>query len=74
MASGIGGGKMNKEQAKIEYRKIIADCIKQEDKIMQEAKKSGTWKMGLDSNNELFADLHKKTKEKIDLLKSLIDE
>ena len=65
---------MNKEQAKIEYKKIIHDSIKQEQKIIQEAKKNGTWKMGLDSNNELFADLHKKTKEKIDFLKSLIQE
>ena len=65
---------MNKEQAKIEYRKIIADCIKQEDKIIQEAKKNGTWQMGLDSNKALFAELDKKTMEKIDLLKSQINE
>ena len=65
---------MNKEQAKIEYIKIIDESIKEEERIMQEAKKNGTWKMGLDSNRELFTELHKKTFEKINLLKSTIDE
>ena len=65
---------MNKEQAKIEYIKIIDESIKEEERIVQEAKKNGTWKMGLDSNRELFTELHKKTIEKINLLKSMIDE
>ena len=65
---------MNKEQAKIEYIKIIDDRNKQAEQIMQEAKKKGTWKMGLDSNRGLFAELDKKTIEKIERLKSMIDE
>lgn len=65
---------MNKEQAKIEYKKIIEDHIKQEEKIIKEAKKNGTWQMGLDSNRALFADLEKQTVEKIELLKSQIDK
>lgn len=65
---------MNKEQAKIEYIKIIDDRNKQAEKIIQEAKKNGTWKTGLDSNRGLFAELDKKTIEKIERLKSMIDE
>lgn len=65
---------MTKDQAKIEYMKIIDESIKEEDRIMQEAKKNGTWKMGLDANRELFAELHSKNIEKINLLKSMIDE
>ena len=65
---------MNKEQANIELMKILDDRDKQAEKIEQEAKKNGTWQMGLDSNKALFAELDKKTMEKINLLKSLIDE
>lgn len=65
---------MNKEQANIELMKIFDDRNKQAKKIEEEAKKNGTWQMGLDSNKALFAELDKKTMEKIDLLKSLIDE
>ena len=65
---------MNKEQAKIEYIKILDESIKEAEQITQEAKKNGNWKMGLDSNRELFTELHKKTIEKINLLKSMIDE
>lgn len=65
---------MNKEQAKIELLKIIDDHIKRGNEIMQEAKKNGTWKMGLDSNRDLFADLDKEVLEKVNRLKSMIDK
>lgn len=65
---------MNKEQANIELVKIFDDRNKQAKKIEQESKKNGTWKMGLDSNKALFAELDKKTMEMINCLKSLIDE
>ena len=55
---------MTKEQAKIEYEKIIDESIKEVERIEQEAKKNGTWKMGLDGNRELFTELDKKTIEK----------
>ena len=66
--------KINKEQAKIEYIKILDESIQEENRIIQEAQKNGTWKMGLDSNRELFAKLHKATMEKIKLLQSRIEE
>ena len=65
---------MTKEQAKIEFMKIIAESNKEADEIIREAKENGTWQMGLDSNNKLFTELDKRTIEKINLLKSMIDE
>lgn len=66
---------MTKEQAKREYIKIIDDRNKQAKQIEEEAKKNGTWQpYGLDSNKGLFTELDKKTIEKINLLKSMIDE
>ena len=41
---------------------------------MKKAKENGSWKMGLDSNNRLFEDLDNKTKDKLKLLESMIDE
>ena len=63
---------MNKDQAKKEYIKIIDEAIKEKDRIMQEAKKNGTWQMGFDSNRALFAEVDKQTIEKIKILKSKI--
>lgn len=65
---------MNKEQAQAEYLKLLQQKIDAEEKIMEEAKKKGTWKQGLDSNNELFAENNKKFNEKIKLLKTMIDD
>lgn len=74
MELGIGGGRMNKKQADIEAKKIFQESVKKAEEIEKKAKENGTWKMGLDSNNELFEDLHKETKEKLKLLASMIDE
>lgn len=65
---------MTKEQAKIEFIKIIDERNKQAESIIKDAQKNGTWKMGLDANRGLFAELDKKTIEKIGKLKSMIDE
>ncbi len=65
---------MNKKQADIEARKIFQEHNKKADEIVKKAKAEGTWKMGLDSNNGLFKDLDRETKEKIRLLKEMIDE
>ena len=65
---------MNKEQAQAEYLKLLQQKIESEEKIMEEAKKKGIWKQGLDSNNLLFAENSKKFKEKIELLKTMVDE
>lgn len=67
--------RISKEEGQVEIRKIWAECNKQSDKIMEEAIKNGTWKMGFDANRELFADLDKKMFAKAQLLKkSIISE
>lgn len=65
---------MNKEQADEEARKILQTSSEKVDDIIKKAKEDGNWKMGLDSNNSLFEDLHRETKEKLKVLASLIDE
>ena len=65
---------MIKEQAQKEFLKLLEQKVKEEDKIIKDAKEKGLWKQGLDSNNELFIDLNNEYKKKIELLKSLIEK
>lgn len=65
---------MNKAQADIEAKKIFEERNRKADEIMKKAKEDGTWQMGLDSNNGLFKELDKETKEKLKVLASMIDE
>ena len=65
---------MTKEEAKIEFYKILDEQNEKKDIIIAEAKKNGTWLMGLDSNNYLFVDVENETKEKIRLLVNRIEE
>lgn len=65
---------MNKKQADIEASKIFQERNKKAEEIIKKAKKEGKWKMGLDSNKNLFADLDRETKEKLNLLASMVDE
>lgn len=65
---------MNKQQADTEARKIFQERNRKADEIVKKAKEDGTWKMGLDSNNSLFEDLDRETKEKLKVLASMIDE
>ena len=74
MVQDIGGGKMNKKQADIEAHKIFQERNRKAEEIVKQAKKEGKWKMGLDSNKDLFADLDKETKKRLELLASMIDE
>ena len=69
----IEGGKMNKEEAKKEYEKIIHESNEKITSIMEEAKKNGTWKQGLDANKDLFDDINKETKKKFKELIENID-
>lgn len=64
---------MTKEQAQEEFIKLLKQKVKEEDRIIEEAKENGLWKQGLDSNNELFIELNNKYNKKIELLKSLIE-
>ena len=65
---------MTKEEVKIEFYKILDEQNEKKDIIIAEAKKNGTWLMGLDSNNYLFVDVENETKEKIRLLVYRIEE
>lgn len=65
---------MNKNQAYIEAEKIIDDYIKKEKAIIEKAKKNGTWKPGLDANNDLFREIVKERNEKLSLLSSMVDK
>ena len=65
---------MTKEQATIEYRRLIDEKLKKENEIMEKAKANGNWGNGLDSNDSLFAELNKEYHDKISLLKSLVQQ
>lgn len=65
---------MTREQANQEAAKLFKELSIQHDEIMKQAKKKGTWKQGLDSNRELFVEVDNEAKEKLRLLKSMIDD
>ncbi len=65
---------MNKIQADIEAEKIFDNVAKTKEEIMKKAKEDGIWKMGLDSNNDLFKKVDDEAKEKLKKLASMIDE
>lgn len=64
---------MTKEQAQEEYIKLLEMKHSKTEKIIETAKKNGTWEQGLDANKELFVEIDKSYEEKIKVLKSLID-
>ena len=65
---------MTKEQARKEALSIIEDFSEKCDLIRKEAKKNGTWQMGLDSNKGLFKEAEKEAKEKLKALASKVDK
>ncbi|MBP3434970.1 MAG: hypothetical protein J6K62_01405 [Clostridia bacterium] len=65
---------MTKRQALEEIKKILDDYVKKSDKIIRNAKQSGIWLMGLDSNNGLFKQLQKECNEKIKQIVSMVDK
>ena len=65
---------MNKQQADIEARKIFQERNEKANEIIRQAKKDGIWQMELDSNQELFEELNRETKKKLEKLASMIDE
>ena len=52
-----------------EGRKIFEWWLKEQNRIMQEAKENGTWKYNFDGNQDLFKALNEETKEKLKKLK-----
>ena len=65
---------MTKEEANIKAKEIFQEWLIQKDKIIQTAQREGKSKMGLDANNDLFKGLDQATKQKLNVLKSMINE
>ncbi|MFI3237588.1 MAG: hypothetical protein R3Y47_06095 [Lachnospiraceae bacterium] len=65
---------MTKEQAQEEFLKLLQQWKEEDNKVILEAKEQGTWIGGLDGDRKLFAETKKKYIEKIELLKSMVDE
>ena len=65
---------MTKEQAQKEYLELLKWYVDEEDKIVERAKAEGRWRMGLDSNKDLFVELKAELQRKINALKSMVDE
>jgi len=61
---------MNREQAQAEYLDLLNKKLDEEEKIIEDAKKRGIWKDGLDTNRELFKDLDVEFSRKIMELKT----
>lgn len=66
--------KVTKEQAQKEYLELLKWYVDEEDKIVERAKAEGRWRMGLDSNKDLFVELKAELQRKINALKSMVDE
>ena len=65
---------MTKEQAQKEYLELLKWYVDEEDKIVERAEEEGRWRKRLDSNRELFVELKAELREKVEKLKSMIDE
>lgn len=65
---------MTREQANREYRQLLHDWNKEEEDIIEQAKREGRLKPGLDSNRELFVETKQKYMKKIQELKDSVDE
>ena len=65
---------MTKEEIKKEFFQILNEYTKEVDRITKEAKDSGRWLPGLDSNKGLFKDLQAKTDEKLEYLRAQMSE
>lgn len=65
---------MNKEQIQAEYLELLNRKIDKASRIIEDAKKRGVWKEGLDSNEELFAELNASFARQVEELKSKLDK
>ncbi len=65
---------MTREQAEIEYRKLLNEWTEEDEEICKKAEQAGILKPGLDSNRELFEGTKKKYLEKIKALRESVDE
>lgn len=65
---------MDREQAEQEYKKLRRQWLIESEQIIEQAKKEGRLKPGLDTNRELFAESDKKFMDTIRKLKESVDE
>lgn len=65
---------MNREQAQSEYLDLLNKKIDDEKKIIENAKRNGIWKDGLDSNRDLFTELDREFARKVEKLKDKCQE
>ena len=65
---------MKKSEADKIFDELLRESWKKSEKIMEEAKANGTWKMGLDSNKDLFKEEEKRLKDEIKKLASMVDD
>ena len=65
---------MTEEEARKEAQKIFKEWAERGIELMEQAKKDGTWVSGLDSNRSLFKPLNEEMKEKLELLKTMVEE
>lgn len=75
MVLDIGGGRMNKAEANKRAKEIFEEWAEEKETIEKRAKIDGTWnEAGLDSNNHLFKKADKRAKDRLEKIKSMIDE
>lgn len=65
---------MTKKEADIKASKIFEEIVEECDAIEKKAIEEGRWKSGLDSNNYLFEEVHKRGRERLQNLANMIDE
>ena len=65
---------MNREQAQAEYLELLNKKVDEEKKIIEDAKRKGIWKDGLDSNRELFKELDAEFAQTIEKLKEKVND
>lgn len=65
---------MTKAEADIEAQKIFEEMSKEEEEIKKKAIAEGRWREGLDANNYLYKETHKRRWERLQKLAAMIDE
>ena len=65
---------MTNKEATQEWEEFLKAINEKEDRIVDDAKKKGIWKPGLDGNRELFADIKKEMQDKLIELQGKLTE
>ena len=65
---------MTREEAKKEFQKLLEERHIAEERIYEKAVEQGRWQPGLDSNRDLFNGIKLEFEEKVNKLRSQIDE